>query len=121
MNGDEPMHTPDEWAPLVLAKGPHDHKGHSEEKCVRCGWVMGHQPLNCQNNDTPHVFPSQLAEVERLRAEVERLRALITEWDAACALFAGARPMADPEGFRRLSTREHLAVDALTQEARRER
>ena len=62
---------------------------------------------------------SCLDEVERLRAEVERLRALITEWDAACALFAGARPMADPEGFLRLSTREHLAVDALTQEARR--
>lgn len=39
---------------------PHDHKGYSEEKCLRCGWVMGHQPLNCNNDDTPHVFPSQV-------------------------------------------------------------
>lgn len=61
------MHTPDEWAPPVLAKGPHDHKGYSEEKCVRCGWVMGHWPLNCMNDDTPHRFPSQEAEIERLR------------------------------------------------------
>lgn len=38
----------------------HDHKGYSEEKCTRCGWVMGRPPLNCLNNDTPHVFPSQL-------------------------------------------------------------
>lgn len=38
----------------------HDNKGFSEEMCVRCGWVMGSQPLNCQNDDTPHVFPSQL-------------------------------------------------------------
>lgn len=38
----------------------HDHKGHSEEKCTRCGWVMGHPPLNCQDDNTPHVFPSQL-------------------------------------------------------------
>lgn len=37
----------------------HDHKGFSEEKCVRCGWVMGHPPLNCNNDDTPHQFPSQ--------------------------------------------------------------
>lgn len=39
---------------------PHDHKGFSEEKCIRCGWVMGHQALNCNNDDTPHVFPSQV-------------------------------------------------------------
>lgn len=38
----------------------HDHKGFSEEKCVRCGWIMGNAPLNCQNDNTPHVFPSQL-------------------------------------------------------------
>lgn len=38
----------------------HDHKGYSEEQCVRCGWVMGHRPLNCNNDNTPHVFPSQL-------------------------------------------------------------
>lgn len=40
-------------------RDPHDHKGYSEEKCVRCGWVMGQPPLNCQNDDTPHRFPSQ--------------------------------------------------------------
>lgn len=38
----------------------HDDKGKSAEMCVRCGWVMGRPPLNCQNDDTPHVFPSQL-------------------------------------------------------------
>lgn len=38
----------------------HDDKGYSEEQCVRCGWVMGRPALNCQNDDTPHVFPSQL-------------------------------------------------------------
>ena len=59
-------HTPDEWAPPT-PEGPHDHKGHSEEKCTRCGWVMGHSPLNCNNDDTPHYFPSQQVEVERLR------------------------------------------------------
>jgi hypothetical protein len=37
----------------------YDHKGYSEEKCVRCGWIMGHPALNCQNDDTPHIFPSQ--------------------------------------------------------------
>lgn len=37
----------------------HDHAGYSEEKCVRCGWVMGNPPLNCQNDNTPHRFPSQ--------------------------------------------------------------
>jgi hypothetical protein len=36
----------------------HDHKGYSEEKCLRCGWVMGSPPLNCNNDDTPHRFPS---------------------------------------------------------------
>lgn len=38
-----------------------DHKGYSEETCVRCGWTMGSPPLNCQNDDTPHRFPSQMA------------------------------------------------------------
>lgn len=40
-------------------ESPHDNKGYSEEKCTRCGWVMGNKPLNCKNDDTPHVFPSQ--------------------------------------------------------------
>lgn len=46
--------------PDCLALAPHAHKGYSEERCVRCGWVMGMPPLNCQNDDTPHVFPSQM-------------------------------------------------------------
>jgi len=74
----------DEWPELVAApEGPHDHKGHSEEKCVRCGWVMGHQPLNCNNNDTPHVFPSQLAERDRLRAALVPLSISGTQADMA--------------------------------------
>jgi hypothetical protein len=68
--------TPDEWngsewVPLHVLAQRHDHKGHSEEMCIRCGWIMGHIPLNCQNNDTPHVFPSQQAEIERLRTALE--------------------------------------------------
>lgn len=37
-----------------------DNRGFSEETCLRCGWRMGSAPLNCQNDNTPHVFPSQL-------------------------------------------------------------
>jgi hypothetical protein len=62
-----------EWVPLHVLAHRHDHKGYSEEMCIRCGWVMGHRPLNCQNDDTPHVFPSQQAEIERLRAAGDRL------------------------------------------------
>lgn len=47
--------------PFHVSDEAHDDKGHSEERCVRCGWVMGHPPLNCNNDDTPHVFPSQQA------------------------------------------------------------
>jgi hypothetical protein len=36
-----------------------EDKGYSEEQCIRCGWTMGQPPLNCQNDDTPHAFPSQ--------------------------------------------------------------
>lgn len=70
------MITPDEWAP-PLPEAPHDHKGHSEEKCLRCGWVMGHRPLNCMNDDTPHRFPSQQDEIGRLRQAI---------WDACAVL-----------------------------------
>ena len=52
----------------------HDDKGFSEEKCVRCGWVMGSPPLNCQNDDTPHVFPSQQSLVEQFEAAQEAIR-----------------------------------------------
>jgi hypothetical protein len=67
----------------LCAEPPHDHKGHSEEKCLRCGWVMGRRPLNCINNDTPHVFPSQQAEIERLRALVDDYENSIS-WETTC-------------------------------------
>ena len=76
---------PDEWdevqlPPLRDQALQHDHKGYSEEMCVRCGWVMGHMPLNCQNDNTPHVFPSQgeaATEIERLQAENARLASFL--------------------------------------------
>jgi hypothetical protein len=39
-----------------------DDRGFSEETCVRCGWRMGSPPLNCNNDNTPHVFSSQLSD-----------------------------------------------------------
>lgn len=39
----------------------YDNKGYSEEKCIWCGWRMGNSPLNCNNDDTPHVFPSTIS------------------------------------------------------------
>lgn len=48
---------PDAVSPEISAR---DDAGRSEEQCVRCGWTMGRPPLNCQNDNTPHVFPSQL-------------------------------------------------------------
>lgn len=51
----------------ALAAVEHDDAGKSEEKCLRCGWVMGDPPLNCRNDGTPHVFPSQLT-AEQLQA-----------------------------------------------------
>jgi hypothetical protein len=47
----------------------HDDKGCSEEKCLRCGWVMGSRPLNCNNDNTPHSFPST---AEALRQAEQR-------------------------------------------------
>ena len=76
----EPI-TPDEWAP-PSPEGPHDHKGYSEERCVRCGWVMGMTALNCQNNDTPHVFPSQRAEVEHEREQSDEWTKTLDAIDA---------------------------------------
>ena len=52
----------------------HDHKGYSEEKCIRCGWVMGHRALNCMNDDTPHVFPSQARTPSFTDDEMEAIR-----------------------------------------------
>ena len=79
--------SPDEWLP-VADDTPHDHKGHSEEKCIRCGWVMGMRPLNCMNDDTPHRFPSQAEaadEIERLRKAGDALAHGIRtgQWDDA--------------------------------------
>lgn len=51
----------------------YDNKGYSEEKCVRCGWVMGHAPLNCNNDDTPHIFPSQMREKLTLNQQIEHV------------------------------------------------
>lgn len=48
-----------------------DNKGFSEETCIRCGWVMGMPALNCNNDDTPHVFPSQQAENAKLREKLD--------------------------------------------------
>ena len=31
---------------------------------MRCGWKMGQPALNCQNDDTPHRFPSQLRDLQ---------------------------------------------------------
>lgn len=59
----------------------HDHKGYSEERCIRCGWVMGNRPLNCNNDDTPHIFPSQLPTTV---ADAARLLLNdIDEWETA--------------------------------------
>ena len=72
--------SPDEWTPVPDL--PHDHKGHSAEKCVRCGWVMGMRPLNCMNDDSPHRFPSQEAEIGRLRSELALTRLVRLSEDA---------------------------------------
>lgn len=61
--------------------GPHDDKGFSEEKCLRCGWVMGQSPLNCQNDDTPHVFPSQQRFEEQASAGRSSGEAVSTDWE----------------------------------------
>lgn len=48
--------------------------GYSEETCVRCGWTMGQPALNCQNDNTPHWFPSsdaRLAAYDAARATVK--------------------------------------------------
>ena len=52
----------------------------SREQCVRCGWVMGTPPLNCQNDDTPHRFLSQMAnEVDLHNEWKRRVEATATE------------------------------------------
>ena len=58
----------------------HDSKGNSEEKCVRCGWVMGRAPLNCNNDNTPHIFPSQLLVREQLARVLSEVREWVCDW-----------------------------------------
>lgn len=87
-----PIQTPAESLPPAPSAEPHDHKGHSEEKCIRCGWVMGHTALNCMNDDTPHVFPSQLPieadiedpfpDVQNPWNEINRLRTVVDAVEA---------------------------------------
>ena len=120
MSSDEMMYTPDEWAPPT-PEGPHDHKGYSEERCVRCGWVMGHQPLNCNNDNTPHVFPSQLAEIERLRFDCAELRdGLGRKHDYACRMGALAEERL-MEATRLTAERDasRLIINDLTAEVER--
>lgn len=49
-----------------------DNKGYSEETCIRCGWRMGSPAMNCQNNDTPHIFPSQIIDDEAVTVAKEK-------------------------------------------------
>lgn len=65
----ERKHTPDTFTEPAPGE-PHDHKGYSEEQCIRCGWMMGDRPLNCQNDDTPHVFPSQQDTIRQLQRQI---------------------------------------------------
>lgn len=65
-----------------------DDKGFSEETCVRCGWRMGSPALNCHNDNTPHVFPSQaalLAKAETAEARTKEATRLYTERNQAHA------------------------------------
>jgi hypothetical protein len=55
----------------LCAKSPHDHKGHSEEKCVRCGWVMGHLP---ERAAAERALADQLADALRDEARNHTLR-----------------------------------------------
>ncbi len=82
---------------------------------MRCGWVMGHRPLNCMNDDTPHVFPSQQTEIERLRdwhsemfqyaadrdAEIERLRAEVERLTDELQQVANEIALAESQEARR--------------------
>ncbi len=119
----------------MSARNPHDHKGNSEEKCVRCGWVMGHRPLNCMNDDTPHVFPSQQTEIERLRdwhsemfqyaadrdAEIERLRALTDQLVHLLPHFHLSQRCQPPQGVALEDWCTECHAVAAYREARRER
>lgn len=102
--------TPDTWIG-PLHDMPHDHKGFSEEKCIRCGWVMGHQPLNCMNDNTPHRFPSQADEIDRMCAVVVQNHAdsgIVVSDDIVTRL----RRAADPDNQVRIDSWHDMAVTA---------
>lgn len=44
---------------------PNDQKEewYSQETCIRCRWVMGNPPKSCVEL-APHIFPSQVANVQ---------------------------------------------------------
>jgi hypothetical protein len=42
--------------------------------------VMGHTALNCMNDDTPHMFPSQQARIDHLETQVEELTRMNLAW-----------------------------------------
>lgn len=61
-------HTLGEWVDFrTRALMAEDHRGYSEETCIRCGWRMGEPAINCQNDNTPHRFPSAEATLDRLK------------------------------------------------------
>lgn len=101
----------------------HDDLGGSAEMCTRCGWVMGHPPLNCQNDNTPHVFPSQLPTADRATltwrdqhgdvqvGEVAVGRQPPVDGATPIRVFAGA----DPQGMARPAPAEdYLPLDQVT-------
>lgn len=51
----------------------------SQETCVRCGWRMGSSPLNCQNDNTPHVFPSQQAALREVAEKADMVIAAVKQ------------------------------------------
>jgi hypothetical protein len=58
---------------------------------------MGHRPLNCMNDDTPHVFPSQQAEIERLRENNEYLHDVIASLRGEVRELEAALPDPPPQ------------------------
>lgn len=64
-----------------------EDKGYSEERCLWCGWTMGNPPLNCNNDDTPHVFRSTLNgywwsdKIQALLASGQDFRAMWLEYE----------------------------------------
>lgn len=91
------LHVPENGRDASSAAASTDDKGYSEETCLRCGWTMGQPPLNCQNDDTPHRFPSSDAAfvtdaLGGALANSDDLLRRLSEWDAMnVAPYAGDR------------------------------